>query len=458
MAKRTKLILFVMALVSILGLAVATNAWFVTVNATPPGKISSALVHYLPDGGGQTIPSILKYGNLVSGNGADPDGTALVLPGDSLLPLVTTEGGTQTVRTSIARLFEEGETVDTLIHWEIRANGGVELTSKQRDLMRAGTPVSQWYKDGVPLDTPPSPTAADYIAETTTAEESKSTTAEGFPATQTTLTVTTVYTPRKEGAPTFQLVSTTVNIIVHEPAKIAPADQADLWDGAAQLHSAVETVIFVQDGTVEQTNLPTRSILLIRTPNTVDAPSAALPLMLENRSTVETNVRIGLNARVTPLGSGKTPFPLETREKNGTYYLGATIENHFIELLAFRPADGWVKVAEQGGKSSPWALWDFAPGGSPAIPAISPPVDAPDAPAVPVRYPVTDSFRIISESAGLDGTIDTAQFELLFNRLYCEDVPTITIHLSYYVRQHEFMDWTEFYSQDLTLDMGDFQP
>lgn len=478
MTRRTKLILFVMALVSVLGLTVATNAWFVSVSATPPGKISSALVQYLPDGGKQTIPSILDYGNLISGSGADTDGVALVLPGDRLLPMVTTTTGpddekSQTVRTSIARPFEAGETVDTVIHWELRTAtlsdlSTLTLTSKQRDLMRAGTPMSQWYKNDVALsegEPIPSPPPADYIAETTTAEAVATITYEGDspaegstdrpyagrPAVRTTTSVTTLYTPRSAGGDTYKLISTTANTVVQAAPEITPADPDGLWATATKTHTATETVIFVDSSqTPTPDKLPTRSLLLISPLGSALLDGPTLPLVLENHSTVDTNVRIGLNATVTTPDATPATVALEAKwkaddaDKTGTCYLGITTDGHFIELLAFSPAAGWVPATKDFARN--WVLWDLTTTADGAATTSIPPITT-----APVRYPVTADFGIVSRSAGLDSSISDALFETLFNQLYCEKIPTITIHLSYYVRQAEFMDWTEFYSTEISM-------
>lgn len=464
MTRGGKLVLGLLAVGSALALAAATNAWFITVNSTSPIDLSSALVRYLPDTGRRSFSSLLTYGNLLSGSGVDPDGTPLVLPGDRLLSSATVGvNGNRTVRTSIAREYDPGETADSVIRWEVRtyprADGSsVELTRKQRDLMARGTPASRWYDAADQEITDPHPAAADYSASTTTDISSVSGTVQGNPATITTTAITTTYAPRLNAElPTYRNVITTADTVIHEGPTIVPAADSALWGAAppARYLTAVETVLFAGSSG----GLPTRSYLLIKNVGAGETPtgdtSAPVPLSIGNLSTVNTRVRIGLTAYLTPHSGQPSVLDLRGPDSDGVYYLGASSEGKFVELLTFRPYVGsgyaWTKAAEAETGKSPWALWDLTVNSSFDVPPV------PDGQGQPVKYVVTDRLGVASERSGLSGSADDdAEYEHLFNALYCDDLPTITLRLSYYVRQSEFMDWVEFYSQDLNMDMGDY--
>lgn len=480
MTRRGKVVLAVLTVGSLLGLVVATNAWFVSVNTTPPGKISSALVRYLPDTAQRSFSSLLTYGSVISGSGVDPDGVPLVLPGDRLLSSASVDDKqNQNVRTSIARDFEDKETVGTVIHWEVRTYGGVELTRKQRDLMDEKDPVDLWFvKDGaVPID-PPSinPTEYDIVTTTGGGVGVPGTGEGGVPITTTTTIVTTTYTARASDGISYRHEVTTTNIVTHEGASISPADSAGLWadPAPAQYIKATETVLFVQTPPTAENpaTQPTRSYLLIEHiggggAQTPAGTTQAIPLSLGNLSTVETNLRIGLVAYLTPNTEGGVPVPLVLKgpeAKTGNYYLGSMDGEFFVELIVFHPytpTDGayrWAKVDEttEGVGKPLWSLWDLevkdgAGAYTPAVPAL------PVAPAEPVGYTVSELLGIVSKPSTLGGVTDEGAFEIIFNKLYCENVPTITLRLSYYARQSEFMEWNEFYSQNLTMDMSQYQ-
>jgi hypothetical protein len=461
MTKGGKLVLALLAAGSALALVAATNAWFITVNSTTPINLSSALVRYLPESGNRSFSSLLTYGNLISGSGVDPDGTPLVLPGDRLLSSATVDSkGDQIVRTSIARKYEAGETADSVIHWEVRtytrADGSsVELTRKQRDLMGHGNPVSQWYDAADPANVipDPRPDLSDYSASTTTSNSVDA----GSAATVTTTTISTTYTPRfDDKLPTYLNVVTTVDTVTHEVYIIAPEADSALWDASPpdKYFAATETVLFAGS----EGGPPTRSYLLIKNVGAGETPtedaSLPIPLSIGNLSTVDTQVRVGLNAYLTPRSGSPSALSILGPDSADVYYLGAYSGGKFVELLAFHPYTGsdygWTKVTEQEEPRSPWALWDLEVDGSTAVPPV------PDAHGQPVKYTVTDRLNVASARSALSGAGSDEEFEHLFNSLYCDDLPTITLHLSYYVRQNEFMDWTEFYSQDLTMDMGDY--
>lgn len=461
MTKGGKLVLALLAAGSALALVAATNAWFITVNSTTPIDLSSALVRYLPESGSHSFSSLLAYGNLISGSGVDPDGTPLVLPGDRLLSSATVDSkGDQIVRTSIARKYEAGETADSVIHWEVRtyarADGSsVELTRKQRDLMGHGTPVSQWYDAADPANVipDPRPDLSDYSASTTTSSSVDA----GGAATVTTTTISTTYTPRfDDKLPTYLNVVTTVDTVTHEAHVIVPEADSALWDASPpdKYLAATETVLFAGS----EGGPPTRSYLLIKNVGAGEIPtedaSLPIPLSIGNLSTVDTQVRAGLNAYLTPRSGSPSALSILGPDSADVYYLGAYSGGKFVELLAFHPYTGsdygWTKVTEQEDPGGPWALWDLEVDGSAAVPPVA------DAHGQPVKYTVTDRLNVASARSALSGAGSDEEFEHLFNSLYCDDLPTITLHLSYYVRQNEFMDWTEFYSQDLTMDMGDY--
>lgn len=482
MSRRMKLALVLLTLGSALGLVVATNAWFVSVNSTPPGNISAALIRYLPESGVRSVPSLLNYSSVISGNSIDPEGVPLVLPGDRLLAGTSTDGaGTQTVRTSVARPFVPGETAGTVIYSETRnyprADGTIAtLTKTRRDLMDAPAPKDEWFENGALMVSPPTLNPTQFEIVTTSSEAVAE---DAVKATTTTTTVvTTTYTPRIEGASKFVHTVTTVTIVTHEAPTFSPAADGGLWKETpvpAQRILTTETVLSVPNPKVPAlANLPTRTYLIIKNLGTgkpATAQEAALPLAIGNLSTVATNVRVGINAVLTPHGSAGETLAVKGPDKNGTYYLGKNAvvsgTSYFVELLAFHPAStatyGWTKVTETVPGSSPWGLWDLTLKTTPATTAIPPlPVPTPPAtppptplpPVPPTKYLVADVLGVVADPSNMAGSLtDRKIFEEQFNKLYCQGVPTIRVHLSYYTRQNEFMDWTEFYSQSIDMSL-----
>lgn len=488
MTRRGIVVLAVLAVGSVLGLVVATNAWFITVSQTPPGEVNSALVRYLPEAGERSLSSLLTYGNLISGSGVDLDGVPLILPGDRLLSSATADSaGNQTVRTSIARKFDTGatgagETVDTVIYWEVRQVDGAEVVRKQRDLMDAKAPVDQWWENGNPLPpgSAPSPNATLYDIVTTnerTVTEDTTQTATSTGKTTTTTTVTTTYTPRPtapENTPAYKRVVNTVKVVDHERASYTPTTYTDAaWaalPSPTQYIKATETVLFVQNET-DLKGLPTRSYLIIEhigagAAATEAGKSTAIPLALGNLSTVASSVRVGINVRLTT-GTGDSSKTISLNlagpdpAKPGTYYLGTTTEGYFVELVELRPyadKDGkytWTEVEEKTDATSPWGLWDLTVKDDKGQATTAVPPAAPE--PKQVKYIVTDQFGIVSNPSGMAGSAPLDKFEGLFNKLYCDNTPVITVHLSYYARQNEFMGWNEFYSQDIDLDMSQYE-
>lgn len=480
MTRRGKIVLAVLVVGSALGLVAATNAWFIAVSNTPPGAINSALVRWLPAVGERSFTSLLTYGNIISGSGVDPDGVPLVLPGNYLLANVSTSGTTSTVRTSIARDFDDGpnhtapETVDTVIHWEVRTLDGVELTQKRRDLMDAHDPIEKWWRDGIELGNDEKPVLLPNLYDIVTTTDESIKKDDAAKTTTTTTVVTTTYTPRPDAGSisSYKQEVTTIKVVIHESPVITPAGYEGQWDSAVAVLTAMETVLFVQASpTIEAPNSvkqPTRSYLIITPVRKLDG--AVIPLALGNLSTTESNVRIGINGRLTGADGKITPLTLSSPDpadpkSDGSYYLGSTVDGKFIELIQFRPygLEGqyqWVKVNEQAtGKDSLWSLWDLSINGNTKIPpnfTVEPDPSTPDtpvAPTIPTPYTVTDMLRIVPKRPDVNTSVNDATFEQLFNQLYCDKVPTITLHLSYYVRQSEFMDWTEFHSQDIDLSM-----
>lgn len=472
MTRRGKIALTVLVVGSLLGLVAATNAWFVAVSNTPPGKISSALVRYLPEAGPRSFTSLLTYGNLISGGGVDPDGTPLVLPGNSLLASASASDGKRLVRTSIARAFEEKETVDTVIHREVRTLGGVEITRKQRDLMQADPPLDRWYEGDstTPLASPPTINATQYDVVTTTSggEGVPGTGPDNLPTITTTTVVTTTYTPRVVGISAYRHEVTTTKIVTEEPETFSPNELAGKWVEATPVLTATETVLFVQLAPLKQ---PTRSFLMIEH---VGTGPTTIPLTLGNLSTVASNVRVGLNGRLTSAdGASVTNLTLSGPDADGICYLGTAIEGKSVELISFRPyqaaavttagaeraAYQWTPVLEKEGSDVEprWFLWDLTVDGSLNVPALPQPDTGTESTVTaaqePVPYIVTDALRIISKRPTINTALTDAEFELLFNQLYCEKVPTITLHVSYYARQNEYMGWNEFYSQDIDMSL-----
>lgn len=476
------------ALVAALGLTAATNAWFVSLSRTPAGVVRSALVRCLPESGPERdTASLLTYGSLVSGSGVDTDGVPLILPGDSLLSMQTWTDNSRVVRTSLARDFQTGETPGTVIHRTERTDkNGVTATMTQRDLMHAYE-TSSWYEGdtatGTPLDPAPSLDLSAYTAVTTAATTVER--PEG--RTITTVTLTTVYTPRAEGdGKIYTHVHNSVEEVTHEAATYAP-DPSTFENIASVLtYKTDETVL-----SVDTAQTVTHSYLIItETPASVTAPPGKtdpvpLTLTLGNLSTADVNIRVGLNATITRTDkdNNTTVTPLALRAgknaEEGAYFLGLTKDSHFIELFRFEPADTdtyqWVQSADTGTdsqNSSVWSLFDLslkapaeganpldipppvqptappdpAASGTPETPAPTPSPDQEETP--PDLYAVMDALQVVSRSSfGVDKT----PFEQSFNELYCSGAPTIRLSVHFYVRQSEYMAWSEFYSDSLSF-------
>ena len=225
MSLRAKLLMAGTALMAVLGLTAATNAWFVSLSRTPAGVVRSALVRCLPESGPERdTASLLAYGSLVSGSGVDTDGVPLILPGDSLLSTQTWTGNSRVVRTSLAREFQTGETPGTVIHrTERTASDGSAATMTQRDLMHAYE-TDQWYEGSASIGSAP----ADLSAYTAVTAASTTVNKDDIAKTVTTVTLTTVYTPRDPQAPTYTHVHSSVSSVVKVKAGSGMASKASL--------------------------------------------------------------------------------------------------------------------------------------------------------------------------------------------------------------------------------------
>lgn len=485
MSQRAKLLMAGTALVAALGLTAATNAWFVSLSRTPAGVVHSALVRCLPESGPERdTASLLTYGSLVSGSGVDTDGVPLILPGDSLLSMQTWTDNSRVVRTSLARDFQDGETPGTVIHRTERTDAnGVTATMTQRDLMHAYE-TSSWYEGdtatGTPVDPVPSLDLSAYTAVTTAATTVESPNGK----TITTVTLTTVYTPRNPEDKTFYTyVHNSIEEVTHEAASYYP-DQ-DAYNGIIfpnLTYKTDETVLSVDTG-----KTVTHSYLIITETPGAGTPSGdgktdpvPLPLTLGNLSTADVNIRVGLNATITRTKDSSpevTPLVLRSgmdATDKGAYFLGMerAADNAFIELFRFKPASSstyeWVKSTDET-DSKTWSLFDLslknvehpldipppaqptappdpAASGTPETPAPTPSPAPEETP--PDLYAVIDALQVVSKSSfGVDKT----PFEQSFNELYCSGAPTIRLSVHFYVRQSEYMAWSEFYSDSLSF-------
>lgn len=482
MKKGTAAALIAASALLVLAAVGATYAWFVSLNQTPTGVVDSALIRWLPEAGERSVPSLVKYGSLISGSSIDPDGTPLVIPGDRLLSGVTTTVDTaagittQSVRTSIARAYRSGETEGTVIHGELRyfeerddmgtVTGVKPAARTQRDLMDAPDPVSTWYDGtGAVLASPPAITPGLY--DVTTTSDTVTTAPVGQTVTVTTLTTT--YTTLKDKVLDYTHTVVTTTTVTHEAARFSPAgfDPA-AWDAALALprYTYEETVLSVPEDPTESSTVRTRMVITEqRAWEAGDAAAtkeAALPLGLENCSTADSNLRIAFSATV--VRSGSDGEVLTAREQDGVTYFGKEQDGHFIELIALAPASGdgfaWARSSGEAsdGAGRTWTLWDLTVPdgeGSAAMTARIPglPAAEADAPAPqPVYYPAVQALSVVSTPHFMGG-VENAQaiFETAFNELYCKDLPIIQLRLRYYSRQADYMDWTEFYSDSISF-------
>lgn len=496
MARRTKLLAAATAVLGLLALTGAAYAWFVSLNATPPGVVRSALVRCLPDSGEErSMESFLTYGSLVSGNSIDPEGVPLILPGDWLLSSTATqtnaatqaEGATtaRTVRTSRARLFQAGETPGTVIRAQLRYSTGPEgavtaVTRTQRDLM-AVEEADIWYQgpdDTYPvLDPAPVLNLSDYVVVTTRHTDGP-TTAGGVTTTITSLT--TAYTPRDPDGQAYTHVHSTREDVTHESPTFSPGG----WDQATfsalealPRFDTEETVLSVPE---KSTQTASRTYLVLtetrpREPGDADSAPAPLALGLGNCSTEDVCVRVGVSA-VVVRGANAESLTLRQGADSQSWYLGKESGGRFIELLALHTyaETGGYRWALSGDSGGIWSLWDLtlpgpdgtgttavpaptlpaaaeSPSASPASPA--PAAAAPGEAAVPEPgyYAVFDELSVVT---GSHFGVEKAAFEQLFNDFYCNSSPTLQLRIRYYVRQSDYMDWSEFYSQSLDIKVG----
>lgn len=454
MPRRTKLLMASMAVVLVLGLTGVTRAWFVSLTATPPGVVDSALVHYLPERELRDVDALLAYGDLISGRSVGPDGVPLILPGDRLLSgkRVQVDGGvtTTTLRTSTARPYESGETQGTVIDRETRyAPDGTPVTRRQRHLMDVAS-TDQWFEGETLLTDIPTLEPSQYEPETVSTTDER----EVGGQTIITSTITTTYTPRSDALSTYRHVITSTVTITHEAATIDPAGASlDVLPPVPSV-TTKETVLYADAGG----KLPTRSYQIVTfqrpyaagdTATTEDVP---IPLSVENFSTTETRLRLAMSAVVVKNGTAQSLVQKSTTQ-NGvtTYHFGQyyTVgeRSYFIELLSITPAEGWGQ-AQDPESGSLWTLWDRTE----AVPVVR---DEESQEIVPTRYPVVDAFSVAAETSfGADGVTKDI-FEAGFNQLYSTGTPTVEIRLRFYARQDAYMDWREFLSKDLSLTLED---
>ncbi|MEG2097271.1 MAG: hypothetical protein RRY65_03810 [Pseudoflavonifractor sp.] len=468
MKRRTVLTLIFLSVATLIALSGASWAWFITLNETPVGQINSALVQYYPDQSQRSVPELLTYGTLISGDSVDKDGKPLTLPGDRLLASVATApNGNHAIRTSVARPFETGETVGTVVNGEICYVKGKALTKTQRDLFTPPKTTINWYKGTEPAPvTPPAIDPALYQVATTS--KTQVTTPAG--QTVTTTTVIVSYTPIDPKNPAYRREEVTITLVTHEAAKI-PAG----WPNPATPQLTYTETVLAITGQAGEANRVTRSRLqilderIITGDGTYPKTTNPLPLVLENRSNVETNVRLGVSVILTPNGgNGET---LTMREAAGKFYFGKSdAKNNFIELLELTPGAeagkyGWIPVTEEtAAPLDAWHLWDLnlTTGGkiippipTPAptpTPTLPPPSTAPT--AAPSPAPVY--YRAVQELALCTGShfnVEQATFENNFNNFYCVHTPTITVMVRYYAKQGQYMEWQEFYSQKINMSV-----
>ena len=444
-ARKIALSFLIMA-VAVSMLVVATRAWFLNLNETAAGTVAAGTVNYLPKGE-QTPETLLRYGNLISGSSISPDGIPHVLPGDRLLAATSTQVdgsvAKQTVNTTIARPYQSGETQGTVIYGETRwftDETGKILSARrlQRDLMATEILPEEWTDDnGTPIEKPLI-NSSQYNIVTTTSQKKQ--TVGNADITDTILT--TVYTNR-ENAKVYRNVRTTRVTVTHEAPSFSDATLN--WADALP-YPYIETEEIV----LAVTNNITRSRILITeyrlaAGETGSPEEASLPLSLGNLSTVPTNVRMGISA---VLLTGETEETLQTRQSGGGWYIGKQgSTGDFIELFEISPSVrdryGWTYL----GMSADGYLWDLAlTGGKKEIPAIPSPQEGEE--PKPEVYAAIDRLEVASESHfGLNQAI----FEDQFNKLYCKDTPKIRLQIRYYAKQNDYMDWSEFLSDSITM-------
>lgn len=170
------------------------------------------------------------------------------------------------------------------------------------------------------------------------------------------------------------------------------------------------------------------------------------PLLLENRSGVETNVRLRIYGQVRD-GSTGTTRALGARQIEGIWYLGVADDGgvNVVPLLQLTLGAGddgsFWKKAEDGSTSGislggvsfqgPALQWDLqVPDGNggftASIPASTP---------TGTRYPVIQSMKTV-DSMTLGGAAENTFYELYGKK-------DVTIVVEYYAKQAEAMDWSD---------------
>lgn len=484
MTKRAKLIFALAAATAVLALSAATYAWFIALSTTPAGLVTSALVQCLPEKGLRDPDSLLAYGSLISGYSVDPDGNVpLVLPGDKLLSGLRTEaGGASTLRTSIARQFEAGETVNTEIWRETRyAVPLPPITRTQRELMGVVGPIFQWFLGDTLLLEDPHLNPNLYDRQITSASHST----PGADKTVTVELITTTYTQLEDPNVIYREERTTTTTVTHEAASYQGSGGGDLaaeWAArdAVKTLKVTELVLAVPPPGSGTSDPLTRSSLLItdaRTSADATQKETSLPLSIGNLSTTPTQIRIGVSVILKPrVGQ---PEALKMQGIDGAFTLGkGDKENHFIDLITLTTGAGtdslggtyqWTQTTGENATSSPWYFWDMnytadgkttntipsslppeqpSPAPSAALPEETP---APSRPPEPVLYTALQTLSVTSRPST---AVDVIHFEEQFNALYCTNTPTIELRVRYFVRQNDYMDWTEFYSEVATMALG----
>lgn len=466
MNTRSKLALLTLCAGVTAGAVGVTQAWFVSLNRTPPGSILSALVRYQPEfQEDQTMDVLLTYGNLVGGTGVDEEGVPHVLPGESLLATVLEEGTgadyKRTVHTSRVRSYQRGETVRTVISAETRSYQVVEtelvdgepvevtktleVTRSQRDLFHSEETVTE---NGILLPPGTMPDLAGWELLTISSQRQDPVTSGG--KTVTVITSTSTYVLVGDRTQQKVVVTATTETVTHERETYVGGTKADfdsyLAHGGAWLNTMTETVLALLP---DQTNPQS-----VRTQLTVVGPGRSLPLgnghflplSMGNQSTVATNLRLGVSATLTPRTNEGVTLPTQTlaiQSAGGLYYLGVTdpTTSQFVELLELDLADNWLATTEAN-------VWDLSlPGVGMNIPAQLDPL------AEPTIYPAVTGVSV-STSSHFGLADNQEEFELAFNRLYAQNSPLIELRIRFYAKQADYMDWKEFYTTGISMNIS----
>ncbi|MEG2454712.1 MAG: hypothetical protein RSC08_00550 [Oscillospiraceae bacterium] len=470
------------ALVSVLAclcLVSVTRSWFVSLNETPPGSLTAGLVRFLPEGA-QNHRELFTYGNLISGNSIDDEGVPHVLPGDILLPRtsisITGNITTQTLTTSVVHPYLAGESAGTVIHREERRFTPTDpakpirvILYQQRELMSVDI-KNIWTHNGAPLATPPKPEDLVTYRAVTTSQTTTSTGTDpsGYPTTSTISTTETTYTNPKNDVYVHSNVRTVT--VTHEPATYtengSPATDF-VWANGDKYPRLISTEdVLYSSGTVGGVTRSRLTLVETRPQKPGEGPTtglAVLPLTLGNLSTVPTNVRLAISVNLISSG---TTVPLAFRQETGSgaWCVGQNnAAGHFIELLRLKPAETaayhWVPVAPASPTVPAWDLTLKKPAVGTAATVI-PPVPTQTATpsptgaaltaqtATPVLYKALSDLRI-SIVPSFNTTPE--EFEKGFNDFYCTGSPTIQLKIVYLAKQAEYMDWSDFHTETLTL-------